>query len=104
MAPKPKTRTPAGRKAAWTRHVGRVLVETVAGDGSPLKVDRDKGIIYAVKVLGRYSQNRHVEGTSGSEYSPRAMKQACDLYEGMTVRVDHPDRKNPSAGRSVHDT
>jgi hypothetical protein len=104
MAPKTKTRTPAGRKAAWERHVGRVLVETVAGDPAPLKVDRDKGVIYGVKVLGRYSQNTHVEGTTGSEYSGQARRQACELYEGMTVRINHPDRKNPTANRDVYDT
>lgn len=98
------SKTATLRRPARLR-AGRALLETVAGErGNKLKVDREKRIIYGVKVLGRFSQNKHVEGTTGSEYSPQAMKQACQLYEGMTVRTDHADRKNPSAGRSVYET
>lgn len=90
--------------------VVRDLLEFVvaAPAGQPaLKIDRDKQTIYGVKVLGRFSRNRHDPESSGTEYSPACMDDAVrrGLYEGMKVRIDHPvDRRKPNAERSVLET
>lgn len=55
------------------------------------RVDESRGIIYGVKVLGRRSNN-------GRIYPPEVIRQAAPLYEGKSVRVDHPD--DPEANRS----
>ena len=57
-----------------------------AGGGTP-RVDRDRGIIRGVKVLGLESQN-------GRRYLPAAVAKAKGLYEGRSVRIDHPRRPN----------
>lgn len=48
------------------------------------KVDRDRGVISGVKVLGVTSSN-------GRRYLPEAIRDAAHLYEGASVRIDHPD-------------
>src|SRR5262245_2140459 len=50
------------------------------------KVDREAGIIRAVKILGRESRN-------GRSYSDEALTQAVRLYEGLGVNIDHPQSK-----------
>lgn len=49
---------------------------------APLKVDREKGIIYDVKILGLTSKNRR-------RYAPAAIEDAKSFYEGVYVNVDH---------------
>ncbi len=72
--------------------------------GKPERVDREKGIIYRVKILGRRSPNTHkVKGAESTEYTLEAMQQAIPLYEGLSVNVDHPDRDNPGKDRSSRD-
>lgn len=101
-AAKTKPRSPARSR--------RDLVEQVAvgvPGGSPLRVDRDAGIIYRVKVLGRYSRNSHglTEAENGSEYTPACMRAALAMYEDAKVRKNHPaDRARPGAERDVDDT
>ncbi|HJZ58388.1 MAG TPA: hypothetical protein VKE74_25830 [Gemmataceae bacterium] len=99
------------RAARGTRST-RSLVEQVqaAPPGSPLKVDRNRGIIYGVKVLGRYSRNSHHQpGAEGTEYSASCMDDAVRrrLYEGVKVFTNHPPivngRRNAGAERSVQD-
>lgn len=46
------------------------------------RVDRERGIIRDVKLLGRFSQN-------GREYSLDAMRGAIGLYEGVKVYLGH---------------
>lgn len=58
------------------------LQEFTASTGQPLRVDRDKGIIYGVKVLGHKSSN-------GRTYLPEAVSSAAKLYEGAKVNVNH---------------
>ena len=74
--------------------------------GATLRVDRDAGIIYGVRVLGRFSKNTHnADGaTKGTEYPPETQRAALELIEGQTVRTDHPERSNPDKARSVFDT
>lgn len=48
------------------------------------KVDRDKGFIYGVTLLGPVSKN-------GRRYTESARKKAAQLYEGKPVNFDHAD-------------
>ena len=48
------------------------------------KVDRERGIIRDVKILGMHSKNNR-------RYSESAMRGAVHLYEGAAVNVNHPD-------------
>lgn len=77
----------------------RSLAESVWGS-EPLKVDRDAGIIYGVKVLGLESDN-------GRTYLPEAAEAAVPLYEGVHVNIDHPTDANgnpkPTRTRSSYD-
>lgn len=50
-----------------------------------LRVDRDRGIIRGVKILGLVSEN-------GRQYLPDAVRKAAKLYEGIRVNIDHPDK------------
>lgn len=60
----------------------------------PIKVDREAGVIYGVKVLGLISEN-------GRRYLEKAVKEAAPLYEGIMVNVDHPE--NAGDSRSAQD-
>jgi len=46
------------------------------------RVDRPRGLISGVKILGLESKN-------GRTYLPEAIRQAAGLYEGKRVNVDH---------------
>lgn len=86
----------------------RTLTEaytTGSPDEPALKVDESAGVIFGVKVLGRFSRNSHgaAGATSGSEYALAAMKAALPLYEGIDVIVDHPKRGDADASRSSRD-
>lgn len=84
----------------------RWLIESYAAatsDGPALKIDRALGVIYGVKVLGRFSKNRYVAKSEGTEYSPEAMRGALHLYEGAQVNVDHPSKRQPAEDRSSND-
>jgi len=70
------------------------LHEAVVRLGKPERVDRDKGILYGVKVLGLESQN-------GRRYTPEAVQRALSMYEGLGVYTNHP--KNPGDVRDVRD-
>lgn len=63
--------------------------------GKKLFVDREKGIIKGVKIIGFNSQN-------GRKYLPEALKDAVPMYEGIKVNIDHPE-KGPTQQRSSHD-
>jgi hypothetical protein len=93
--------------ATIRRRTLRGLFEEVATSAAALKVDRERGVIYGVRVLGRYSKNNHgiLEATLGTEYTPECMRQALPLYEGAKVKADHPlDRSRPGAERPVEAT
>ncbi len=61
-----------------------------------LRVDREQGVIYGVKVLGRKSGN-------GPTYPQPVTRDALPLYEGVKVNLDHPPRTRPADDRSVQD-
>lgn len=67
------------------------LFERIAGGG---KVDREAGVVYGVKVLGRESKN-------GRVYSAEAIERAKGLYENAVVNADHPAQ--PGRDRSIQD-
>jgi len=58
------------------------LQEYATSAGVSLRVDRDKGIIHGVKILGLASLN-------GRTYTPQAAAGAMKLYEGARCNVDH---------------
>jgi len=61
---------------------GYQLLEFVNSRGVAVAVDREKGLISGVKILGLESRN-------GRSYLPEAIRQAAGLYEGKRVNVDH---------------
>jgi hypothetical protein len=78
---------------------GRALREWSASapTGSPLRVDRDAGVIYGVKVLGFRSRNSHglKEATGGTEYTRKCAEESLPLYEGVDVLIDHDAAAGP---------
>lgn len=60
------------------------------------KLNAKVGIVKDVKILGLKS--RH-----GYDYSPQALKEARQLYEGIAVNVDHPERTKAGSARSYRD-
>lgn len=79
------------------------LQEAVCGS-SALRVDRDKGVIFGVKVLGRSSPNKHgLKNVEGTDYTDEAIRSARPLYEGLKVNCDHPPRETPGKDRSAYD-
>jgi hypothetical protein len=48
-----------------------------------VRVDRQRGVIHGVKILGLESRN-------GRSYRPQTLTRAVALYEGARVNVDHP--------------
>lgn len=71
-------------------------VSSLPRDLKSRRIDRDKGILYGVKVLGTTSTN-----DGGRKYLPEAIQRAAKLYEGISVRIDHPD--DPEQQRSSND-
>lgn len=58
------------------------ILEYADSRGAQVSVDRQKGLISGVKILGLVSRN-------GRTYLPEAIQQAAGLYEGKRVNVDH---------------
>lgn len=52
-----------------------------------LVVDREAGIIKNVKIIGFVSDNKR-------KYSPKSLKAAIPLYEGIKVNINHPAKPN----------
>lgn len=72
---------------------GTRLVEYTSSARLRLNVDRERGLISGVKVLGLVSAN-------GRRYSVEALRRAVSLYEGRPVNIDHV---NGSERRSYRD-
>lgn len=72
--------------------------------GGKSRVDREHGIIYGVKVVGRSSPNTHgVQGVEGTDYTREALESELPQIEGINVNVDHPPRQKPGQERSARD-
>lgn len=83
--------------------MGRKLLESdsLANSVAPLTIDRDKKIIFGVRVLGAESRNRHGErNVDGTEYTENAHKDAVRLCENIAVLTNHNIDPN-KPGRSV---
>jgi hypothetical protein len=76
-----------------TQQAENILQEYADNRDVLLRVDREKGVITGVKLLGRVSKK-------GREYPAAVMAKARPLYEGMRVNVDHVD---PGQRRSLRD-
>jgi len=87
--------------AILAKLITRSLWEQYAITG---RVDRERGIIYGVKVAGTSSPNTHgFKGVSGTVYTLEAYRKALPLYEGVNCNIDHPPVKKPDEVRSAHD-
>jgi len=60
-----------------------------------LKIDKSRGILHGVKILGTLSRNRR-------RYPVEVLKKAIPLYENAKVNLDHPDG-DPNRPRSYTD-
>jgi hypothetical protein len=83
-------------------HLSAPLVESYALDlGTDRRIDEDAGVIYGVKLCGRFSENSHgFPGvTEGTEYTREALKGAVPLYEGAKVYLRHLQRNKPADGQ-----
>lgn len=58
------------------------LNEDVQHSGQTLSVDKEKGVIPGIKIIGLTSKN-------GYDYSHKALSEAAKLYEGKQVNCDH---------------
>jgi hypothetical protein len=75
--------------------MNELLQEFVDSRGTSMRVDRQRGVIRGVKILGRHSRN-------GRTYLPEALQQAARLYEGAKVNVNHP-KGSPTSPRDYQD-
>lgn len=71
------------------------LLEYADCKGLSLRIDRERGVVRGVKILGLESRN-------GRSYAADAVARARELYEGAKVNVNHA-RGNPSAPRDYQD-
>ncbi len=71
------------------------ICEFTDSRGVKLRVDRDKGIIEGVKILGLESKN-------GRTYLKETIARAVALYEAAKVNLNHPDG-NPTQPRDYRD-
>jgi hypothetical protein len=78
-----------------------VLQEKVASGQAPLRVNRQRGIIYGVKVLGERSAN---PPPRNNVYPRPTRERAAGLIEGARAYIDHPARNAAGDTRSYHDS
>ena len=88
-----------------TRQAGNIaLREDWQRPDQPLKVDRDRGIIFRVKVLGPDSPNNHGKPVDGTDYLPSAHVSLCEAIRqpgGMPVNKNHTEKNNPNRDRTL---
>ena len=71
-----------------------ILYETAYTTGDAVRIDREAGVIFGVKIIGCDSRN-------GRHYPNETLQQAISLYENSKVNLDHPDG-DPRKPRSYH--
>ena len=65
------------------------LREGLPGKGA-LRVDREKGIIFGVKICGTTSTNTHgIRGVEGTDYPIQVLRESNPLYGGINVNIGH---------------
>lgn len=84
-----------GRNVLESQRHERDVLEFVQAP-QPCRVDRDRGVIHGVKIVGFRSKN-------GGTYSRQALVDAKDLYEGCKCNLNHPSRNAPGTDRDVED-
>jgi len=75
--------------------MNETIQEFVDSRGVAMRVDRQRGVIRGVKILGLDSRN-------GRTYLPEALLEAARLYEDAKVNVNHP-KSNPGGPRDYQD-
>jgi len=71
------------------------LLEYTGPGAGQIRIDKSRGILYGVKVLGTRSRN-------GRRYLVGTLKKAIPLYENAKVNIDHPVEE-PGQPRSYLD-
>jgi hypothetical protein len=71
-------------------------VNVLEFSAEPLTIDREKGIVHGVKILGRVSKNGH-------RYSDVAIRSGAQIYSDADVNLNHPPDRNATAERLVQD-
>lgn len=87
-----------------TKKTSNLLEESILfedSQGKALRVDREAGIVYGVKILG--IESRYTNGKVRRRYSRAALESAAKMYNGMGANTNHPDRKTPEASRAVQE-
>lgn len=83
----------------------RAFEEAMTVASVPVRVDREAGIIYGVKVLGLQScVPARMIGMDSDEpyaYEMSAAREAIPIYECRDVNVDHPDLEIKADGRRL---
>lgn len=72
------------------------ILEYTTSRGAPLTLDREKGVIRGVKILG-------LESSNGRQYPTATIKKAAALYESVKVNVNHPQGGQANAPRDYRD-
>lgn len=77
------------------------LLEYTLGTTAETRVDRDKGVIYGVKILGEQSLN---PPPRNHKYPRMTREKAIPIAEGAAVYIDHPPKGTPPGqARSYRD-
>ena len=71
-----------------------LLYETAQTATGDVRIDREAGVIFGVKIIGCDSRN-------GRHYPNDTLRQAIPLYENSKVNLDHTDG-DPRKSRSYH--
>ena len=71
-----------------------ILYETVHTPSDSVRIDREAGVIFGVKIIGCESKN-------GRHYPNDTLREAIPLYENSKVNLDHPG--DPRKTRSYYD-
>lgn len=102
-----KTAHDATKRAGKPALISATLRESAALTLAPAggqRVDRDKKILFGVKMGGFSSPNRHgIDGVEGTDYDRAAIQKALPMYEGLPAFADHPPRDKPNQERSIDD-
>lgn len=72
-----------------------ILQEITNTPRSDVRIDRDDGVLYGVKIIGCTSRN-------GRRYPNETLLEAVSLYENSKVNLDHP-QGDPRKPRSYQD-
>jgi hypothetical protein len=72
-----------------------ILYETVLTASDAVRIDREAGVLFGVKIIGCESKN-------GRHYPNETLRSAIPLYENSKVNLDHPEGE-PRKSRSYHD-